>query len=116
MGIETSVANKKVKQVGELAKDKIPIPNSNLNPKTNTNSKGKRGRRRHHKKMVAVSPFQKLFNTCNEVFDSCSTGIIPSSDNIQKLKAVLGMFLYVQCLKFDILELENWVALRGFRV
>ncbi|XP_011012756.1 PREDICTED: 2-aminoethanethiol dioxygenase-like [Populus euphratica] len=93
MGIETSVANKKVKQVCELAKDKIPIPNSKLNPKTNTNSKGKRGRRRrHHKKMVAVSPVQKLFNTCNEVFDSCSTGIIPSSDNIQKLKAVLDNF------------------------
>jgi hypothetical protein len=43
--------------------------------------------------MVSASPLQKLYNTCNEVFDSCSAGIIPSPDNIQKLKAVLGMFL-----------------------
>ena len=114
MGIETSVANKKVKQVFELAKDKIP--NSNLSPKTNTNSKGKKNRRRQQKKIVAVSPVQRLFNTCNEVFDSCSTGIIPSPDNIRKLKAVLGMFLSAHCLKFDFLELENWVGLRGFRV
>jgi len=64
-----------------------------LNPKTNTNSKGKKSRRRRHKKMVSASPLQKLYNTCNEVFDSCSAGIIPSPDNIQKLKAVLGMFL-----------------------
>ncbi|KAJ6364950.1 hypothetical protein OIU76_029848 [Salix suchowensis] len=90
MGIETSAANKKVKQVFELAKDKIP--NSNLSPKTNTNSKGKRNRRRQHNKMVAVSPVQKLFNTCNEVFDSCSSGIIPSPDDIRKLKAVLDNF------------------------
>ncbi|KAJ6734670.1 hypothetical protein OIU79_001858 [Salix purpurea] len=43
--------------------------------------------------MVYVSPVQKLYNTCNEVFDdSCSAGIIPSPDNIQKLKAVLDDF------------------------
>ncbi|KAF9663712.1 hypothetical protein SADUNF_Sadunf17G0080500 [Salix dunnii] len=52
----------------------------------------KKSRRRHHKKMVDVSPVQKLYNTCNEVFDSCSAGIIPSPDNIQKLKAVLDEF------------------------
>ncbi|CAK7323044.1 unnamed protein product [Dovyalis caffra] len=92
MGIETSVANKKVKEVCELAKDKNPTLNSNLNSKTNTNSKGKKSRRRRHKKMVVVSPVQKLFNTCNEVFDSCSAGIVPSPDNIQKLKAVLDNF------------------------
>ncbi|KAL9343552.1 hypothetical protein Peur_063983 [Populus x canadensis] len=42
--------------------------------------------------MVSASPLQKLYNTCNEVFDSCSAGIIPSPDNIQKLKAVLDDF------------------------
>ncbi|KAJ6934912.1 hypothetical protein NC652_010021 [Populus alba x Populus x berolinensis] len=93
MGIETSVANKKVKtKFVNWPRIRFRFRTRILNPKTNTNGKGKRGRRRHHKKMVAVSPVQKLFNTCNEVFDSCSTGIIPSSDNIQKLKAVLDNF------------------------
>ncbi|KAG6742861.1 plant cysteine oxidase 2 [Populus alba] len=42
--------------------------------------------------MVSASPLQKLYNICNEVFDPCSAGIIPSPDNIQKLKAVLDDF------------------------
>lgn len=98
MGIETSVAHKKGKEFSELAKEKnhpIPYPNPNPNPKANTNSRGKKSRRRHHnKKSVVTSPVQKLYDTCKEVFASGGPGIVPSPDNIEKLKAVLGMFLY----------------------
>lgn len=91
MGIETSVANKKEKEFCELEKAKNPILDPYPNPKANTNSKGKKGRRRHLKKAAVVSPVQKLYDTCKEVFKDRRPGIVPHPDSIDKLRAVLGM-------------------------
>lgn len=89
MGIETSVANKKEKEFCELEKAKNPILDPYPNPKANTNSKGKKGRRRHLKKAAVVSPVQKLYDTCKEVFKDRRPGIVPHPDSIDKLRAVL---------------------------
>ncbi|XP_057991737.1 plant cysteine oxidase 1-like isoform X1 [Hevea brasiliensis] len=89
MGIETSKANKKEKNSYELEKEKNPILDPYPNPETNTNTKGKKSRRRHHKKAVVVSPIEKLYDTCEEVFSVGGPGIFPPPDKIEKLRAVL---------------------------
>ncbi|XP_057991725.1 plant cysteine oxidase 1-like isoform X2 [Hevea brasiliensis] len=88
MGIETSKANKKEKNSYELEKEKNPILDPYPNPETNTNTKGKKSQRRHHKKAVVVSPIEKLYDTCEEVFSVGGPGIVPPPDKIEKLRAV----------------------------
>lgn len=73
MGIETAVADRKGKVLSELSKE--------------TNSRSKRTRRRQRK----VSPVQKLFDTCKEVFSSCGAGVVPPPRDVEKLASVLGM-------------------------
>ncbi|PON95900.1 Cysteine oxygenase/2-aminoethanethiol dioxygenase [Trema orientale] len=73
MGIETTLANRKGKEFCELPKV------------TNSNSKARKGRRRQKK----MSPVQKLFETCKEVFASGGTGIVPPSQDIQRIRSVL---------------------------
>ena len=80
MGIETTRADRKVKEFRELPTD------TNTSP----NSRSKRSRRRQ-KKML---PVQKLFEICKEVFANGGTGIVPCSEDIERLKAVLGMFFF----------------------
>lgn len=80
MGIETTLANRKGKEFCELPKV------------TNSNSKTRKSRRRQ-KKMSLV---QKLFETCKEVFSIDGVGNVPSPENVQRLRSVLGMF----CQKF----------------
>ncbi|KAG8637899.1 plant cysteine oxidase 2 isoform X2 [Manihot esculenta] len=89
MGIETSVANKEEEEFCELEKEENQILDPYPNPKGNKNSRGKKGRRRNVKKMVVVSPLQKLYDTCKEVFEVSGRGIVPSPDKIEKMKAVL---------------------------
>ncbi|KDP45483.1 hypothetical protein JCGZ_09732 [Jatropha curcas] len=92
MGIETSVAKKKEKEeFCELEKEKNPILDPSPKPKANTNSRGgkKIRRRQQQKKTVMVSPVQKLYDTCKEVFTFGGPGIVPPPDKIEKLKAVL---------------------------
>ncbi|KAL6135670.1 hypothetical protein ACLB2K_067897 [Fragaria x ananassa] len=74
MGIETTLPNRK--------------ENKALHPspeETNSISKPMKSRRRHRK----MSPVQKLYETCKVVFSCCGTGIVPSSEDIQKLCPVL---------------------------
>ncbi|KAF4350928.1 hypothetical protein F8388_025527 [Cannabis sativa] len=73
MGIETALADRKGKDFCELPKV------------TNSNNKTRKSRRRQKK----MSPVQKLFETCKEVFASASTGIVPPSEDIQRLRSVL---------------------------
>lgn len=73
MGIETTLADRKGKEFCELPKV------------TNSNSKARKGRRRQKK----MSPVQKLFETCKEVFASGGTGIVPPSQDIQRICSVL---------------------------
>lgn len=81
MGIETTRANRKGnKELRELPKA------------TDTTSKSRPSKsRRRQKKM---SPVQKLFETCKEVFANSGTGIVPSTEDIERLRAVLGMFCF----------------------
>lgn len=78
MGIETTRADRK-----ELRE---------LSTATNTspNSRPKRSRRRK-KKML---PVQKLFEICKEVFANGGPGIVPCSEDIERLRAVLGMLFF----------------------
>lgn len=45
---------------------------------------------------------QVLIDTCKEVFENCGPGIIPTPENIQRLKDVMGMlmilFIYLHML------------------
>ena len=80
MGIETIRADRKGKESRELPTD------TNTRP----NSRSKRSRRRQ-KKML---PVQKLFEICKEVFANGGTGIVPCSEDIERLRAVLGMLFF----------------------
>ncbi|KAL3526496.1 hypothetical protein ACH5RR_011152 [Cinchona calisaya] len=54
-------------------------------PKGKVYSESKKNRRRQKK----VTVVQKLYETCKEVFADCGPGVVPSSDKIEQLKAVL---------------------------
>lgn len=89
MGIETTLADRKAKEFCELPKV------------TNSNSNTRKSRRRQ-KKMSLV---QKLFETCKEVF-SFEDGVdsVPSNENIQRLRSVLGMFLSIFFIFFSMID------------
>ena len=102
MGIETTRADRKVKEFRELPTD------TNTSP----NSRSKRSRRRQ-KKML---PVQKLFEICKEVFANGGTGIVPCSEDIERLRAVLGM-LFFSLVVFELnfmvkCEIFIWLCLR----
>ncbi|XP_004302349.1 PREDICTED: 2-aminoethanethiol dioxygenase-like [Fragaria vesca subsp. vesca] len=74
MGIETTLPHRR--------------ENKALHPspeETNSISKPRKSRRRHRK----MSPVQKLYETCKVVFSYCGAGIVPSSEDIQKLCSVV---------------------------
>ncbi|KAM1076044.1 hypothetical protein ACFX19_024018 [Malus domestica] len=74
MGIETVAPNRKgSKEFLALAEE------------TNSKSKTRKGRRRQRK----MSPVQKLYATCKEVFSFCGAGVIPPAEDIQRLSSVL---------------------------
>ena len=99
-----TLADIKGKDFSELAKetktnteDTNKVSNANKNRKTNSSdSRAKKSRRRHRKTMmpaaVVASPVQRLFDTCKDVFALAGTGIVPTPDKIEQLRAVLGMF------------------------
>lgn len=78
MGIETALADRKGKEFCELPKV------------TNSNSKTRKSRRRQRK----MSVVQKLFDTCKEVFSSSAVGSVPSPEDVQRLRSVLGMLFF----------------------
>ncbi|KAJ4823357.1 hypothetical protein Tsubulata_047796, partial [Turnera subulata] len=93
MGIETSVANRKKKELAtmEMERNNPGGPTQVPGPKTNK-AKGKKSRRRQQqqqKLVAAASPVQKLYDICKQVFAPCGPGIVPAPDSIEKLKAVL---------------------------
>ncbi|XVF16547.1 hypothetical protein REPUB_Repub10bG0041400 [Reevesia pubescens] len=90
------------KDFSELAKetkknteDTNKVSNTNKNKNTtSSDSRGKKNRRRNRKVMttpaaVVVSPVQRLFDTCKYVFALAGTGIVPTPDKIEQLRAVL---------------------------
>ncbi|KAI7731140.1 hypothetical protein M8C21_006548 [Ambrosia artemisiifolia] len=50
-------------------------------------SKKKKSKRIRQKK---VTPVQKLYDTCQDVFANCGPGVVPSVEGIQRLKHVLS--------------------------
>ncbi|KAL5582351.1 hypothetical protein UlMin_014793 [Ulmus minor] len=74
MGFETALCDRKGKEFRE--KSKV----------TNSNNKTSKKSRRRQKKM---SPVQKLFDTCKDVFSSSAAGIVPHPDDVQRLRSVL---------------------------
>ncbi|CAN1845133.1 Plant cysteine oxidase 2 [Linum perenne] len=97
MGVEHSIVHKKGRgelEFAQLAKGKKPVlnPTPNSTPARNAGSRGKKSRRTQQKKAASaamLTPLQKLFDTCKEVFKFGGAGIVPSPDNVQKLRAVL---------------------------
>ncbi|KAB1211647.1 2-aminoethanethiol dioxygenase [Morella rubra] len=76
MGIETTRADRKAN------KESRELPKA-----TDTNSKSKHGRSRRRRKKM--SPVQKLFETCKEVFANGRPGFVPPPEDIERLRAVL---------------------------
>ncbi|XP_021808770.1 plant cysteine oxidase 2-like [Prunus avium] len=74
MGIETTTPNRK----GNKEIYGLPV-------ETNSHNKTKKCRRRHRK----MSPVQRLYQTCKDVFSFCGAGIVPSPEDIQRLRSVL---------------------------
>ncbi|PQQ06760.1 plant cysteine oxidase 2 [Prunus yedoensis var. nudiflora] len=74
MGIETTTPNRK----GNKEIYGLPV-------ETNSHSKTRKCRRRHRK----MSPVQSLYQTCKDVFSYCGAGIVPSPEDIQRLRSVL---------------------------
>ncbi|XP_055806672.1 plant cysteine oxidase 2 [Solanum dulcamara] len=54
--------------------------------KGNENGELKKKRKR---RKVGVSRIQKLYGTCKQVFANCRPGVVPSPENVQRVKAVL---------------------------
>lgn len=88
MGIEAAVADIRGRDFSRFSKE-TGITNSNTkrNTSNSTTAKGKKNRRRQKK--MTVSPVQKLYDTCKDVFASCQPGIVPFRENIDKLRSVL---------------------------
>ncbi|XVF60462.1 hypothetical protein PTKIN_Ptkin08bG0048800 [Pterospermum kingtungense] len=96
-----TLADIKGKDFSELAKEtktitedtnKVSDTNKSRNT-TSSNSRGKKNRQRHRKMAmpaaVVVTPVQRLFDTCKGVFAFARTGIVPTPDKIEQLRAVL---------------------------
>ncbi|KAJ1443720.1 RmlC-like cupin domain superfamily [Sesbania bispinosa] len=75
MGIGRNLSDKQRRELCELPEE------------TNTNSKSRKNRRHRQRKMSQV---QRLFQTCKQVFASTGPGVIPSPDDIEKLRSVLA--------------------------
>ncbi|XP_022750617.1 plant cysteine oxidase 2-like isoform X2 [Durio zibethinus] len=95
-----TLADIKGKDLSALAKetktntgDTNKVSNANKNRNNTSDSRGKKSRRRHGKMImpaaVLVSPVQRLFDTCKDVFALSGTGIVPTPDKIEQLRAVL---------------------------
>ncbi|GLT72488.1 hypothetical protein SLA2020_444190 [Shorea laevis] len=76
MGIETTWGDRKCN------KESRELPKA-----TDTNSRSKPRKSRRRKKRM--SPVQKLIATCKQVFANGEAGIVPSAEDIERLRAVL---------------------------
>lgn len=46
--------------------------------------------KKNRRRKTKMLPVQKLFETCKEVFAYGGTGIVPSPENVQLLRSVIG--------------------------
>lgn len=89
MGIGRNLSERKGRELRELREE------------TNTTTNKSRKNRRH--RLRKMSPGQRLFQTCNEVFASTGPGIVPSPQHIEMLLSVLGMECSHHICKFCII-------------
>ncbi|KAL9427371.1 hypothetical protein AB3S75_029544 [Citrus x aurantiifolia] len=91
MGIESTLADLKGKQLSELPKVTAAGTSISSNSAANRNrSRNKQSRKnRRRQKKIMASPVQRLYETCKDVFANCGAGIVPSPEKIERLKAVL---------------------------
>ncbi|KAF5735527.1 2-aminoethanethiol dioxygenase-like [Tripterygium wilfordii] len=91
MGFETK-SNKRNKEHCQLTKGKHTNSNSfpNTTATISANSSLRTSRRRNRK--MAMTPVQRLFETCKGVFSSGGPGIVPSPESIDKLRVILDDF------------------------
>ena len=77
MGIERgTLGDKKAKKLFEMPKE------------MSMNGKSRKNRRRQKK----MSPVQRLYDTCCQVFASVATNIVPPPQDIEKLRLVIGLY------------------------
>ncbi|KAJ4707493.1 plant cysteine oxidase 2 [Melia azedarach] len=96
MGIETKLTKLKGKELSELPKEAKAESKSNstsnsIGSRSRNMSKSRQSRRtrQRQKKATMLSPVQRLYDTCKDVFAFSGTGIIPSPEKIERLRAVL---------------------------
>ena len=54
-------------------------------------SSSKKGKRKGRRSEPMPTVVQRLFDTCREVFADCGPGVVPSPENIGRLRSVLGI-------------------------
>ena len=54
-------------------------------------SSSKKGKRKQKRSESMPTVVQRLFDTCREVFADCGPGVVPSPENIGRLRSVLGI-------------------------
>lgn len=55
----------------------------------NGKENGELDKKRRRRRRIYVSRVQKLYHTCKQVFANCKPGVVPSPENVQRVKAVL---------------------------
>ncbi|MCD7460554.1 Plant cysteine oxidase 2 [Datura stramonium] len=61
----------------------------NASDRKGNNEKGDLKKKRRRRRKVVVSRVQKLYETCKQVFANCRPGVVPSPENVERVKAVL---------------------------
>ncbi|ESQ47037.1 hypothetical protein EUTSA_v10027872mg [Eutrema salsugineum] len=92
MGTGTVLSGRVRKDLSEISNKtnsngNIPVTKSIASSPENRSKSRKKIQRRSKK--AVISPVQKLFETCNKVFADGKSGIVPSQENIEMLRAVL---------------------------
>ncbi|RWV92471.1 hypothetical protein GW17_00045147 [Ensete ventricosum] len=83
--------------------------------KSTSSSNTKKNKRRQKKSAAMTSAVQRVFETCKEVFADGGPGIVPSPDEVERLRSVLGtticygrIFLSFFLLPFLTLDTLRW--------
>ncbi|RWV86597.1 hypothetical protein BHE74_00050524 [Ensete ventricosum] len=72
-----------------------PKGTAELATEENNKYSSKKKKRRQKKPASTPSAVQRLFETCKEVFAHGGRGFIPSADDVERLRSVLGQAIWV---------------------
>lgn len=68
----------------------------------NGKENGELNKKRRRRRRIYVSRVQKLYQTCKQVFANCKPGVVPSPENVQRVKAVLGRLFSFEVLRMNL--------------